>query len=95
MLDFKQIGQKDRMEHIDRFEQMEHREVAEKANASEHIDHMEVKHIVEEGDNMKQRWELFKLRKHEWKHFFNRKKRFASDETLPDIVDAKTKKQLR
>jgi hypothetical protein len=31
------------MEHIDRCEQMEHREVAEKANASEHIDHMEVK----------------------------------------------------
>ena len=92
MLDFKQIGQKDRMEHIDRLEQMEHREGIEKANTGERIDSMEV---VEKVDNMKQRWELFKLRKHEWKHFFNRKKRFASDETLPDIVDAKTKKQLR
>ena len=94
MLDFKHIGQKERMEHIDRLEQMEHMEGIEKANTGERIDNMEVKNIVEKVDNMKQRWELFKLKKHKWNHFFNRKKRFASDETLPDIVDAKTKKQL-
>ena len=55
MLDLKQFGQKDRMKHIDTFEQMEHREVEEKANTGERIANMEVKKIVEKGDNMKQR----------------------------------------
>ena len=55
MLDLKQFGQKDRMKHNDTFEQMEHREVAEKVKTGERIDNMEVKNIVEEGDNMKQR----------------------------------------
>ena len=76
MLDYNQVRQKDRMEHIDMLEHMEQEKVTEKANTGEHINDIEKKIIVEEGDNMKQRSELNCVNKTklELYHIFNRKK---------------------